>query len=147
METFEHRGTTYTFTDAGLATPALQRRYQRAGWSDPYTEAPDEGQVALCLDWLRRYARHRKTANTSIGSYGLKHAVERWAGTYISNGAFIEAARHVGAGIVPVGPLSPNAWFRLAYDRAALGWAPRPDWRRSNRPTVRGGTVWHVNRS
>jgi hypothetical protein len=39
----------------------------------------------------------RKTVNRKMGgSYGLKHKAERWAGDYISNGALIAAAIHLG---------------------------------------------------
>ena len=39
----------------------------------------------------------RKTVNRKAGrSYGLKHKAEEWAGEYISNGALIAAAIHLG---------------------------------------------------
>jgi len=39
----------------------------------------------------------RKTINRKSGSsYGLKHKAEKWAGDYISNGALIAAALHLG---------------------------------------------------
>lgn len=36
------------------------------------------------------------TQNKIRGSYSLKHTAERWAGSYISNGAMIQAARNKG---------------------------------------------------
>lgn len=51
-----------------------------------------EKQVQICTEWLRKYTRPALTYTTST-SYGFKHIVERWAGSYISNDAFIEAAR------------------------------------------------------
>jgi len=53
-------------------------------------DAPNEEQVKLCIEWLKT-KKWRKTINTSYTSYHWKHSVERWAGTYISNGAFIKA--------------------------------------------------------
>ena len=49
-------------------------------------------EVQLCKDWIAKFTKKRKTINTDISSYGLKHAVEQWAKEYVSNEAFIKAA-------------------------------------------------------
>lgn len=53
-------------------------------------------EVQLCKDWIVKFTKKRKTINTAIGSYGLKHAVEQWANQYISNEAFIQATKDMG---------------------------------------------------
>lgn len=55
----------------------------------------------LCCQWLQD-CQQRKTINTTFSSYKLKHMVEAWAKRtgrddyYVSNGAFIAAAIHMG---------------------------------------------------
>jgi len=58
-----------------------------------------------------------RTITPTIGSYGLKHTVERFLRTYVSNGALISAALLLQ---IPVKPMPPNAqlgigrrWLRL----------------------------------
>lgn len=73
------------------------------------------GQEAALLDdtdgcsraeaWLRDKVK-RKTVNPLRSSYGLKHLAEREVG-YITNGAFIAAAVHLGFSY-EVDPHSPN---------------------------------------
>jgi hypothetical protein len=53
----------------------------------------DEFERAIA--WLRLVPR-RANINQNHSSYGLKHAAERWAGAYVSNGALIAAALHLG---------------------------------------------------
>lgn len=57
---------------------------------------PKQFQIDLCITWLLQWGRKRKSLNYDWTSYQLKHVVERWAGTYISNGAFIQAAINLG---------------------------------------------------
>lgn len=45
-----------------------------------------QAQIAACLRWLTDHC-----VPPSVGSYRLKHIIERWAGRYISNGACIVA--------------------------------------------------------
>ena len=73
---------------------------------------PVPSEVELCRDWLLLYA----TPATSCGrrsSYGLKHDVEKWAGRYVSNGAFILAALKNGYR-VRSWPDSINATFFMS---------------------------------
>jgi len=54
-------------------------------------------EVQLAMKWvLDGHASGRKTINTSITSYGLKHYAERKMGEYISNDSFIEAMFKLG---------------------------------------------------
>ena len=59
-------------------------------WIDALREA-GEYQLFSADEKLTRYARSKLR-----GSYSLKHTAERWAGTYISNGEMIQAARNKG---------------------------------------------------
>ena len=58
-------------------------------------------EFSVCCEWLHG-CKQRKTINTSFNSYSYKHMVEAWAKRngsddyYVSNGAFIAAAIHMG---------------------------------------------------
>lgn len=58
----------------------------------------DPIEVAHCREWIKVFARPRKTINPFAFSYELKHIVENWRSglptdsKYVSNGAFIWAA-------------------------------------------------------
>lgn len=53
---------------------------------------PDEEQIKICMEWLEKNAEKTMIANPgTIGSYGLKHLVEKNMKSYVSNGAFIVA--------------------------------------------------------
>lgn len=81
-------------------------------------------EFSLCCEWLQG-CNKRKTINTSISSYRLKHLVEAWAkktghdASYVSNGAFIAAAIHMGFDWSP-GVDSPNAWFNISGKSPAI---------------------------
>jgi hypothetical protein len=54
-------------------------------------------EVELVVRWvLDGHASMRKTINTRITSYGLKHYAERKMGQYIGNDSFIEAMLKLG---------------------------------------------------
>jgi hypothetical protein len=64
--------------------------------SSPSTEmlAPDVlEQFARCTAWLTAAPR---TSRPLVGSYWAKHIAERLTGAYVSNGALIAAAAHLG---------------------------------------------------
>jgi len=67
---------------------------------------PDTVQVTICRNFLRQCERTRTPRR---GSYWLKHVVERWVDTYVSNGALIQAALDEGLVVVPHGYGLPNA--------------------------------------
>jgi len=77
-------------------------------------------QVAICCAYLKRFAKPTKTIRRKRSSYGWKHVVEGWAGTYISNGAFMVAARALGYRLKRIGA-EPNAWLNLALRRQEVG--------------------------
>lgn len=66
------------------------------------------------VEWLLNYDAldRRKTINTSVGSYGWKHRVERDSKQYISNGDFICGALYLKY-IMRRMPNSPNAYFNI----------------------------------
>ena len=72
-------------------------------------------EFKICRDWLstRAIRLARKTINTKCSSYTWKHIVERSANQYVSNGAFICAALHLGFKMRRRDAISPNAWFNL----------------------------------
>jgi hypothetical protein len=74
----------------------------RCGPEDHTCNAIDPKQVQLCEDWITSTALPCKKATGY--SYGLKHVVERWANTYISNGAFIQASLNLGLVVEPEEP-------------------------------------------
>jgi len=90
-------------------------------------ELPDARMVSICLEWIGKYCRPRKTINNAHGSYGLKHVVETWAtsrratGTeYISNGSLIAAFIRAGYRCVREGD-GPNAVFNFQYIGPKVG--------------------------
>lgn len=52
-------------------------------------------QFQLCVQWLSQ-CKLRKKINKNYNSDDLKHQVGKWAGEYVSNGAFIAAVIHLG---------------------------------------------------
>ena len=121
MEQIEYGGITYAVVAEGVISLRMRERHIKRsnGRYDPCADGmdPPEGQVQRCIAWLKEFAAPRKTLNTRYGSYGLKHIVEDWCGEYVCNGAMIEAVRRLGWDVVPDGPDSPNACFRLSYVR------------------------------
>ncbi len=70
-------------------------------------------QVYLCRKWLR-LQKQTKNVNKRHSSYGYKHIVEKWAGDYISNDAFIEAVKKENIKYEQI-PTSPqNIWVALS---------------------------------
>ena len=53
----------------------------------------DPAQVSACVRW---FERAEATGEPTVSSFWLKHVVEHWAGTFISNGAVILAAYQLG---------------------------------------------------
>jgi len=79
-------------------------------------EPPSSVEVGLCREWITLFGYPRATFNRKIGSYWLKHAVEHWAGEYVSNGAFIKAALDLGYRVSPISD-SPNAYFNITLPK------------------------------
>ncbi|ABA88044.1 hypothetical protein Pcar_0786 [Syntrophotalea carbinolica DSM 2380] len=81
-------------------------------------------EFILCCEWLHG-CNQRKTINSSFSSYKLKHMVEAWArksgkgNQYVSNGAFIAAAIHMGFDWKPDFD-SPNVRFNISGKSPAI---------------------------
>lgn len=81
-------------------------------------------EFGICSEWLQGCVR-RKTVNTSISSYTLKHMVEAWAKKsgrddyYVSNGSFIAAAIHMGFEYTEDFD-SPNVRFNISKRSPAI---------------------------
>ena len=52
-------------------------------------------EFSLCYNFLKK-CKKRKTVNSNIGSYFLKHVIEKWENHYISNGMVIAAVIALG---------------------------------------------------
>lgn len=70
-----------------------------------------------CCMYLQ-HLKKLKSVRYRLGSYGLKHSVERYHrqlnqfnDSYVSNGAFICAAIHMGFSIMRKDHLDPNTWI------------------------------------
>lgn len=112
FQQMEYQGIAYNFTQLGLVNDYFLEQKIWKGEKTP--ERPNEAQVAFCIEWLRIYTSPRESFN-KISSYGFKHIVERWAGNYIANGAFILAAFNEGYKTIPATMSNCNAIFGLSY--------------------------------
>jgi hypothetical protein len=93
------------------------RRYKQEEGEGSYGAINPKGFITV-VEWLLNYDAldRRKTINTSLGSYGWKHKVERDANTYVSNGDFICGALYLKY-IMKRIPNSPNAYFNLRKEQ------------------------------
>lgn len=73
--------------------------------TDRSADPVDAEQIELCIRW---FAGAKPTPEPTVSSFWLKHVVEHWAGTAISNGAVILAAQRVGL------PIARDAGSRTA---------------------------------
>lgn len=85
------------------------------GWA--YRDGPigvliDRGQFEHARRFIQQRCVRIAGSNRKSGSHGFKHDAEDWAGTYISNGAFIAAALAEGYTLRRF-PGSPNCSFNL----------------------------------
>jgi len=76
-------------------------------------ERPKRKEINICFAWLNKVVR-KKSFNTNISSYGLKHLVEEDRNTYVSNGAFIIAAIRSGFKIKQTWIRSPNIYINIS---------------------------------
>jgi hypothetical protein len=108
-----------------------------SGGLEPFSApGPKEDEVVMCARWIALHTEPAARINRKRTSYGLKHDVERWSKTlsespfkqvdlhgrswtaeyfYVSNGAFIEAAKRAGYRIARDGEGSPNAHFNMRF--------------------------------
>lgn len=54
----------------------------------------DEHEISLCIKWLNLNKKTKKV-NKRYTSYNLKHIIERYHETYISNDSLIEAVKRI----------------------------------------------------
>lgn len=75
----------------------------------PAHQIPDKREVKKVMEILKD-CKKEKFINRKASSYTLKHLIESYLSTYISNGAFILAATNLGftANVNP-----PNASFNI----------------------------------
>ncbi|PCE44674.1 hypothetical protein CO267_17255 [Acinetobacter baumannii] len=81
-----------------------------------------------CCMYLQ-HLKKLKTVRYSLGSYGLKHSVERYHrklnlfdNAYVSNGAFICSAIHMGFSVMRKDHLDPNAWIFASLQSDIIVW-------------------------
>ncbi|WP_182375311.1 hypothetical protein [Pseudomonas putida] len=81
-------------------------------------------------DCCRVLATAKRVKTPTVGSYGLKHTVERLVGNYISNGALICAAIALGFTTKHSGPnvlvgVSMQTWRAWQKQSQCRGWVER----------------------
>ena len=76
----------WKLTSAGLEPKVKATKYG----------APNHEQVELCKQWLQLFRFKKSASYNDLSSYYYKHRVENHFGTYIANGAFIQAALELG---------------------------------------------------
>ena len=105
FRTIVHKSIEYAVTYCGVVSPYVAKR-------QPDLLAPiDEDQVERAMRFLReRTVPHNRRREHS---YALKHVAENYAGDYVSNGAFIEAALRLGYKVVPIDWFDINAYVYL----------------------------------
>ena len=74
---------------------------------------PNPDEVQICQSWIEEFAEKIKRINRETYSYSLKHRVEQWSGSYVSNGAFILAALNMGYEFQAFQGRNPNAIFNM----------------------------------
>lgn len=73
---------------------------------------PQIDEILVCKKWLEEYTESYSKICKSYGSYSLKHKVEDWAESYVSNGALIYAVFSRGYQIKVI-EKGPNALFGI----------------------------------
>lgn len=71
---------------------------------------PTTTEIKLCESWLQEFTKKSSDLFEDRSSYSLKEYVEKWSGSYVSNGAFIYAAQSLGINVI-VSEDGPNAHF------------------------------------
>lgn len=109
-------------TDEGLVSATL---------FDPQKcPVPRRDEIERCKAWIGKYCRRQSAFNFDDGSYTLKTAVESQARddkcekTYVSNGAFVQAAVELGYKAKAIDEYYPNVFFNM---KVCLS---RDDWKR-----------------
>lgn len=95
----------------------------RCGITDGGTFIPSDDDllmIVLCMHWIGVQKRTQRPVTRYGSSYTLKHLVEEDVSRYISNGAFIAAARLEGLTESRVSPCSISADVNLSSKRKRL---------------------------
>lgn len=104
-------------TENDICTAGLKDFYTGASGSindSKYSGTPpDPVMVELCREFIRTWVAPTSCGKVRNSSYHMKHEVERWAGQYITNGAFILAALREGLQQEPTDGNSPNTWVYI----------------------------------
>ena len=87
---------------------------------------PDAGEMERARKFLALFGRKTAAISTKHSSYGLKHTAEKLDG-YISNGAFIQAAKKLGYKIRPLGPGSLNVCLNITISRGVEHYLHNPE--------------------
>lgn len=106
-------------TPNGMKSDPKTLGYEYNGTPEEMLDEDVLTQFDLCKRWLASVTLI-KSFNTRHTSYGYKHMVERWAGRYISNGAFIAAAIALKIPIRRSHPRSPNVVLPLSEKSVKL---------------------------
>jgi len=112
FRTIVHKSVEYQVVACGVVSPYVAKL-------KPHLLTPvDKNQVERAMKFLReRTVPHDRRREHS---YALKHVAERYAGDYVSNGAFIEAALRLGYKVVPIDWFDINAYVYLRIDKAVM---------------------------
>ena len=101
-------------------------------------KALDECQ--RCCMYLQ-HLKKIKAIRNNLGSYTLKHSVEyyhrqlnHFDDAYVSNGAFICAALHMGFKVIRKNDISPNAWICASIQSDIVMWGRLLDQQNSLQP-------------
>lgn len=73
-----------------------------------------------CKQWVETFTTPTKAISKRFNSYSLKHMVEAWCGTYISNQDFIEACKELGIRMVATDFRQINYYFCLSVRKEGL---------------------------
>lgn len=106
-------------TDNDVARRRARRKYD--AWRAELLDDDQLAQFDAARRWLAQW-RRRKTMNRWGTTYSLKHAAEKDLGLYVSNGAMVAAAVHLGFRIQR-DRQTPNAFVNV--EGAAFAWRPR----------------------
>ncbi len=74
-------------------------------------------KIKAIREFIRENFTKRQTINRAVGSYRLKHIVERCLGYHVSNGELITAMLKEGYSIQPYRYGSLNCWFNVGVSK------------------------------
>lgn len=72
-------------------------------------------EIYLCVEWIKTVPKITTKINKDRSSYGYKHDVERYFGTYVCNDSFKAAAKLVGLKTIIQFKGSPNEFYNLDF--------------------------------